>query len=77
MSLHNSVSQSIEISNEESKWQYVGNGLRENGDRQSSQKLAKCQTVTTLSLHKKKEASRNFEFSHPFEEFGSGSDEIK
>ena len=47
MSLHNSVSQSSEISNEESKWQYVGNGLWENGDRQSSQEPAKFPTVTT------------------------------
>jgi hypothetical protein len=41
------VSQSSEISNEESKWQYVGNGLWENGDRQFSQDPAKSPTVTT------------------------------
>ena len=56
MSLHNSVSQSTEISNEESKW-YNGNGLWENGDHQSSQEPAKFPTVTTPttpSFHEKK-----------------------
>jgi len=56
-SRHEFVSQSSEISNEESKWQYVGNGLWENGDRQSSQEPTKSPTVTTPatpSFHEKK-----------------------
>ena len=58
-SRHEFVSQSSEVSNEESKWQYVGNGLWENGDRQTSQEPAKSPTVTTPStpsfLEKKKQ----------------------
>ena len=50
-SRHEFVSQSSEISNEESKWQYVGNGLWENGDRQSSQEPA---TPATPSFQEKK-----------------------
>ena len=56
-SRHEFISQSSEISNEESKWQYVGTGLWENGDRQPSQEPAKSPTVTTPatpSFHEKK-----------------------
>ena len=57
LSLHNSKSKSSKISNEESKRQYVGNGLWENGDRQYSKEPAKFPTVTTPktpSFHEKK-----------------------
>ena len=73
------MSQSSKISNEESKWQYVGNSLWENGDLQSFQESSKSPTVTnpaTPVISRGKKASRHFEFGHPFEEFGSGSDVI-